>query len=498
MALLGLDIGTTGTKATIFDEDGSILSYAYGEYDIKSNRDGHYEIEPLVVWNTAKSIISKANEKAGNVNIKALSTSSFGEAFVMLDKAGKELANSPIYMDKRGESECADLVRTLGAEEIMGITGHPPHPMYSICKLMWQHENNPQLYKKTNKILFYGDYILHKLGGQYVSDYSLAARTMCFDIKNKQWSKKIMEHAGLDIDIFPETKVTGSMVGEIAPAVADELGVNKGIKLVLGGHDQLMVAVGAGVTNEGQAVNGIGTVDCITPVFKGTRINSNMMNSSYASVPYLFEDIYVTYAFNMTGGSLLKWFRDTFAKKDKEIAEKSNLQIYNILDKEIPKKPTDIFVLPHFTGSPTPKTDIHAKGAIVNLTLGTERGEIYKACMEGEAFEMKYNIQTLEDNNILIDELRTVGGGSRSPGWLQIRADIFGKKVVAMNYEEAGTLGTAILAGVASGCYTSIQEAANALNQAKTCYYPNEKVNEYYTERYEKYKLLYDILKDVR
>jgi xylulokinase len=498
MALLGLDIGTTGTKATIFNEDGSILSYAYGEYDIYSNREGHYEIDPLVVWNTAKNVISKANKKAGHVHIDALSTSSLGEAFVMLDQSGNELGNSPIYMDKRGESECADLVRALGAGEIMGITGHPPHSMYSVCKLMWQQRNNPQLYRKISKILFYGDYILHKLGGQYVSDYSLAARTMCFDIKNKKWSERIIEQAGLDMDIFPETKVTGSIVGEISPAVADELGINKGVRLVLGGHDQLMVAVGTGVTNEGQAVNGIGTVDCITPVFKGPRINGNMLKSSYASIPYLFDDIYVTYAFNMTGGSLLKWFRDTFAKKDKEIAEKSNLQIYNILDKEIPKEPTDLFVLPHFTGSPTPQMDIHAKGAIVNLTLATQRGEIYKACMEGEAFEMKHNIQTLEENNISIDELRTVGGGSRSSEWLQIRADIFGKKVVAMNYEEAGTLGTAILAGVATGCYTSIQEAANALNQVKTCFYPDEKTNEYYTERYEKYKLLYDLLKTVR
>ncbi|NLC40981.1 MAG: xylulose kinase, partial [Clostridiaceae bacterium] len=208
MALLGLDIGTTGTKATIFDEDGNILSHAYGEYDIHSDGEGLYEIDPLLVWNTAKNIISQANKQAGNPGIEALCTSSLGEAFVMLDHSGKELAKSPIYMDKRGEVECSDLVRALGAEEIMSITGHPPHSMYSICKLMWLYRNNPRLYKKVNKILFYGDYVLHKLGGRYIADYSLAARSMCFDIKNKQWSEKIIEHAGLDLDIFPETKAT--------------------------------------------------------------------------------------------------------------------------------------------------------------------------------------------------------------------------------------------------------------------------------------------------
>ncbi|NLC39930.1 MAG: xylulose kinase, partial [Clostridiaceae bacterium] len=194
----------------------------------------------------------------------------------------------------------------------------------------------------------------------------------------------------------------------------------------------------------------------------------------------------------------LKWFRDTFANKDKEIARKNNLEIYNILNKEIPSAPTDIFVLPHFAGSPSPISDIHAKGAIVNLSLNTKRGEIYKACMEGEAFEMKRNIEALESNNILIKELRTVGGGSRSPEWLQIRADIFGKKITAMNYEEAGTLGTAILAGVAAGYYPSVHEAASKLNQVKTYYLPNKINSEYYSDRYEKYKLLYNLLKAVR
>ncbi|NLJ40907.1 MAG: xylulose kinase [Clostridiales bacterium] len=498
MALIGLDIGTTGAKATIFDEQGRILSYEYGEYDVTTNEHGHFELDPRVVWRTVKGIIKKANKKAGNINIKALCTSSFGEAYVMLDKAGAELGNTPIYMDKRGEKECEDLVGIVGAMEIMNITGHPPHPMYSISKLMWQHKNNPAIIERTAKILFYGDYILHKLGGQYIADYSLAARTMCFDIGSKEWSKNIIEAAGLDPRIFPETKATGTVVGEITPSLADELGINKGIKLVLGGHDQIMAAVGAGVTEPGRAVNGIGTVDCITPVFKGTRINNSMLKSSYASVPFLFEDIYVTYAFNMTGGSLLKWFRDTFASKDKEIAERDNLKIYHILDNEMPKDPTDLFVLPHFVGSSTPNPDIHAKGAIINLTLGTERGTIYKACMEGETFEMKHNIEVLEANDISIGELRTVGGGSRSPQWLQIRADILGKKIAAMEFEEAGTLGTAILAGVAAGSYDSISEAASALSKIKNYYYPDGKRREYYNERYEKYKLLYNLLKAVR
>jgi len=498
LALLGIDIGTTGAKATIFDHAGNILSYAYGEYDVISECEGHYEICPTAVWETVKGIIQNAVRSSCGGDVEAICTSSLGEVFVMIGRDGKELANSPIYMDQRGEMECEELTARLGAENIMHVTGHPPHSMYSICKLMWYAKHRPELMAATNRILFYGDYILHKLGGQYVADYSLAARTMCFDITARQWAGPIIEAAGVDIGIFPETRPTGSVAGEILPSVAAELGLRRGVKLILGGHDQIMAGVGAGVIDIGQAVNGIGTVDCITPLFKGAKLNDAMMRYSYASIPYLFEDTFVTYAFNMTGGSLLKWFRDTFARTDKELAQQQGKEIYDLLADEMPGQPTGLMVLPHFAGSPVPQPDIHGKGAIIGLTLGTKRGDIYRACMEGEALEMRHNLETLQLQGIEVNELRTVGGGARSGKWLQMRADIFGKPIVRMRFEEAGTLGTAIVAGVASGCYRSLKEAADMLCKVDRCYEPNAANHQLYTERYEKYRLLYDLLKKVR
>lgn len=498
MALLGIDIGTTGAKATIFNSEGKILSYAYGEYDIISECEGHFEISPTRVWETVKGIIQTAARTSGGTDVEAICTSSLGEVFVMMDRDGKELANTPIYMDQRGESECEVLTRTLGAENIMHITGHPPHSMYSICKLMWYAQHRPALLADTYRILFYGDYILHKLGGQYIADYSLAARTMCFDITARQWSRQIIEAAGIDIGIFPETRVTGSVVGEIRPSVAEELGLRHGAKLILGGHDQIMAGVGAGIIDVGQAVNGIGTVDCITPLFKGAKLSPDMMHCSYASIPYLFEDTFVTYAFNMTGGSLLKWFRDTFAKTDKELAQRQNQEIYDLLADEMPDAPTSLLVLPHFAGSPVPRPDIHGKGAIINLTLGTKRGDIYRACMEGEALEMRHNLETLQQQGIEVSELRTVGGGARSGKWLQMRADIFGKPIARMRFEEAGTLGTAIVAGVSAGCYRSLREATDALCAVDRYYEPDARNHEIYSDQYRKYRQLYDILKHIR
>jgi xylulokinase len=200
----------------------------------------------------------------------------------------------------------------------------------------------------------------------------------------------------------------------------------------------------------------------------------------------------------MTGGSLLKWFRDTFAMADKEIAKLRNQEIYDLLADEMPDQPTGLFVLPHFAGAPAPQPDIQGKGAILNLTLGTKRGEIYRACMEGEAMEMRRNMETLAKQGIEISELRTVGGGARSGKWLQMRADIFGKPIVRMRFEEAGTLGTGIVAGVSAGCYGSLRDATDALCVIDRCYEPNPKHHKLYSERYEKYLGLYDLLKNVR
>ncbi len=482
MALLGLDIGTTGAKATAFDIEGHVISYAYQEYNLDFT-DNRCEFTPEAIFEAVKSVIKRAVSQAAPVHIEAICASSIGEAFILLDKDGCELVNSPIYLDARGGEECALLAEHFGADRIMGITGHPPAAMYSICKLMWFARHEPKLLEKVKYLLFFGNYVMYKLGGRPVTDYSLAARSMCFDIHSKQWSGEIISYAGLDTGIFPETAAAGTVIGNISSGIAQELGINNTAKLVLGGHDQVMAAIGAGVIKPGQAVNGIGTVDCITPLFKGVRINNRMLAASFANVPYAEDDTFVTYAFNFTGGSLLKWFRDTFAAWE---SKDGDANLYEKLNREAPAEPTNLLVLPYFGGTPVHRMGADLKGTITNLTLATNRGEIYRACMEGEAFEMRYYLEMLKCSDIGIDEMRTVGGGSRSPQWLQIRADIFNKMIVTMQCEEAGTLGAAMLAGVATGHYSSIEDAAEFVPQIKAYYSPGKNCA-FYEEKYQKY-----------
>jgi len=497
MAIIGIDIGTTGAKSTIFDERGNVKSFAYQEYNLTTNNLDNYEIDPNIIKNTVKKIVLESVKKYDNDDILAICATSFGESIVLLDSKDEVLCNSMIYMDKRGVEECSEIELHFSRDKISITTGLLPHPMYTAPKILWLKENRPTIFKKTKKIFFIANYILYLLGGEHVTDYSLASRSMAFDVINKKWWSDMLEYIGIDEEFFPKPVPTGSIVGTILPDVAKEYGLRKGVKLVIGGHDQIISAIGSGILNEGMTANVIGTVDCIIPVFSLDQIKTSLTKYNFPCVPYLKDKSYITYAFNITGGSILKWFRDNFAIDLSISAKKGGLNVYNLLDKLATVHPTNILVLPHFAGSGTPYMDVASKGAIVGLNFNVNRNQLYRAFLEGETYEMKVNIDCLEDSGIIINELRTVGGGAKSDLWMQIRADILGKKVVSLNIEEAGTVGSAILAGTAIGIYSSIKEAENELVKEKKIYYPNPNNNDIYQANYERYKKLYLNLKDV-
>ncbi|MDO8685118.1 MAG: FGGY-family carbohydrate kinase, partial [Clostridiales bacterium] len=488
MYLMGLDIGTSGCKATIIDMEGNIKGQAYKEYSLIAPRPGWEEIDPDMVWNSVKEVIVKSLSRCKDESIKAISVSSFGEAVIPIDIKGNVLYNSIIYIDIRGQEEAEYLKDGLGYEKILGITGASVHPMYSINKIMWMKQHIPEVYNNTWKFLLFADFILFKLGAKPHTDYSLAARTMAFDIINKKWSAEILEYAGVEDDKFGEPVQAGTVVGEISKSAAEELGLPQGLLLVAGGHDQPCAALGAGVIKNDMAVDGLGTTECITPAFDRPVISDAMARSSFACVPHVKKDMYVTYAFSFTSGSVLKWYRDNFGHVYKEEAAKSGVNIYDLLIEKAAKWPSKVFVLPHFAGAATPYMDTTAKGAIVGLNINTKAEDIIKAILEGITFEMMVNIEKLGDAGVRVDEMRVVGGLAKSELFLQLKADMMGRKVTTLNVSEAGTLGVAILAGTASGVYKNLEDAVDKLVKKRKEFYPDDKMHELYREKFETYK----------
>lgn len=497
MSLLGIDIGTSGCKATLIDEEGNCLGQAHREYSLISRHPGWQELDPDEVWTAVREVVKIAVSACREGAVLAIGVSSFGEAVIAVDRSGKVLCNSMIYIDIRGLEEAEFLKSRLGTEKILSITGASVHPMYSICKIMWMRQNQPELYAKTWKFFLFADFILFKLGARPHTDYSLAARTMAFDIIKKQWSPEILGAADVEEDKFGEPVQAGTVVGTISSESAAELGLPRNCLLVAGGHDQPCAALGAGVIHPHLAVDGLGTTECITPAFDRPILSEIMAKSHFACVPHVVRDMYVTYAFTFTSGSLLKWYRNQFGKIWQDEAKNAGINIYDYMIGKAAKAPSPVFVLPHFAGAATPYMDTKAQGAIVGLNIDTKSEDILKAILEGITFEMMVNVDRLSDAGIQVDELMAVGGLARSDAFLQLKADMMGKKVTTLNISEAGTMGVAMLAGTAAGLYGNLEAAVERLVKKKREFLPDPVLHALYQEKYATYQRIYPAIRHI-
>lgn len=486
MSLIGLDIGTTGCKAMAFREDGASLAGAYAEYG-RAGAEIH-ELDPDEVWRRVREVLRGVALRCAGDRPRALAVSSFGESVVPLDEGGNVLHNSILYTDPRGAGQCADLTEKLGVRVIMRKTGLKPHPMYSACKIGWYRDCLPDVFRRTKRFLMFEDYILWKLGAEPAVDYSLASRTMAFNVTALAWDEEILGACGIGAEQLARAVPSGTAAGRISPHASDDLGLPRGLLLVTGGHDQVCAAVGAGVLGDGSALDGTGTVECIAPVFGRPMLDERFLGNNFACIPYAVPGSYTTYAFNFTGGSLLRWYRDNFARAEAAAAMQPGAGAYDLLNAGAAKHPTDLLVIPHFAGSGTPQMDPRARGAILGLRFEADAGTIYRALMEGVTYEMAYNIECLKGCGIAITELRAVGGGAKSDLWLKIKADITGCRILSPDAEEAGAAGAAMLAGVACGAYRTLGEATPAFVRIKKEVDPDPRDSEFYLEQYARYK----------
>lgn len=488
----GIDIGTTRCKMTVYEDSGMCLYCAYCDYPVSRSIKEH-EVNAECIWSSVKEVIAKAASKYPEIS--AIGITSFGESCVLLDAQDQPIRPVMLYTDPRGSKECEELTRVLGSEAIEKIAGVKPHSMYSLPKVMWIKENKPEEYARTKHILMMEDYIIYMLTGNAIIDYSLAARSMAFDISKLQWSEEIFRAAEVDRALFSTPVISGTCAGTIKKTLAEKWGLKKDVLIVPAGHDQVAAAIGSGVFETDSAVDGAGTVECITPVYDGIPKNGNMGKGNYAVVPYIIPGRYVTYAFSYTGGALIAWYIDQMAKSEKGQAKELGISVYEVLEKGMKDEPTGILVLPHFAGAATPYMDIHSKGAVIGLTVEHTTSDLYRAMMEGVVYEMKLNLEYLEMAGIRPKKLHAAGGGAASKVWMQMKADILNLPVTSLGSIESGTSGCAMMAGIAAGVFQNLKEAAQALIREKETYYPRKEQYEAYQKEYERYRKVYDAVR---
>ena len=497
MGLMGVDLGTTGVKAVCFAADGAILSSAYREYPILSPQPGWMELDPERVWRDTAAAIREAAAACGE-SVVALGVSCLGEAIAQLDRQGNVIHNTIVGFDNRAKELYNRWIVDQDPLHLMAVTGIPPSQLFTIFKLMWLKEHKPDVFAKLDKAYCYMDWAMVRMGVEPIVDYSTAARTMGLDVQRKVWSEEMSAATGIPTDIWARPVQSGAVAGEIGAKAAEELGLPKGCKVVAGAHDQSAGAMASGAIRGGIAMDSTGTVECIALGVGEQIVNEVMLRNNFNSQPHGVPDLWVTLAFNPTGGSLMRWFRDTLAGREAAQAEREGRDVYDVLMDEMADDPTRLFVLPHFTVSGTPHMDPTAVGAIVGLSLTTTKGELIRAVIEGITWEMKFNLHLMQQAGIEVDELRAIGGGAKSDKWLQLKADMFGKPVVRLKVTEAVCLGGAIAAGVASGVYGSCEEAADVVVQKDRTYEPDPKRQAWYDERLEAYSEMYPAVKQVR
>ena len=483
MKIAGLDIGTTGCKLTVFNKDGTQLGKAYRDYPVRRAAGAH-EIDISTMMESVYAVLEEMAVQYPD--IAGIGVTSFGETFVMTDDRGEPLHNAMLYTDPRGAEECAELVKALGAEHIASVTGLAPHEMYSISKMMWLKKHRPEIYQAARRIHLIEDFVVWHLTHKAQIDYSLATRTMAFDIHQLTWSREIFDAAGINVSLMSEPVPTGSPSGTITPTAAQRTGLNGDCVVVSVSHDQVAAAVGAGAFDGSVAVDGAGTVECLTPVYDSIPDIAVMRKSFFSVVPYVIPGKYVAYAFSYTGGALIQWCMETFGKGE------TNESMERAYEKDAP---SGLLVLPHFAGAATPYMDTGSKGAILGLTTATTGAELYRACMEGVAYEMRLNYEALRDSGIRFEKLHATGGGARSKIWMQMKADVLNLSITALKTVDAGTVGSAMLTGVAVGAFSDLSDGAAHMVQEMETYYPRKEMHQAYMTIYQRYKNVYNAVR---
>lgn len=519
MSILGIDLGTTGCKAAAYARNGRCLAQAYREYGVVPHAAGRVELDSREVWDKVRQAIREvvAGVKtatrlggkspvqtsgtpaereagrpleirtAGRDPITALCVSSFGEAFVPVSKDREILGPSILNTDPRGAEFADTLAHDIGQEAFYRINPNLIGPQYSLPKMMWLRAHEPELFGQADYFLFWADFVPFMLGCEPTASNSLANRSLLFDLWKNDWSDRLLEWSGIKRGKLGRIVPGGTIIGTVGDRAADDLGLPLGVRVVSGGHDQCCNALGAGGIAPGKAVCGIGTFECITPTYGEVADPMRLLDLRLNIEHHVLPGLFVSFLYNQAG-SLVKWFRRTFAAND---VVPPGTDIYAMLDRETPEAPTKLLALPHFDPPQWPEHIADTAGVIAGLKSETTRGEILKALMECETFYFADSLAALEKLGIETREMIATGGGARSDAWLQIKADIFGVPFVRPKNTEGSLVGAAMLAGIATGIYGSAAEAVEVFVKRDRIFEPDARRHAIYREKLRLYGELF-------
>lgn len=409
----------------------------------------------------------------------------------MIGKDGEVLANSMVSFDTRNLDTVQWLQENRDVKRYGRITGVPLHTMFSMTKLLYIRDHEPELYERTDRVMTFGDFVAYKLCGQAAMDASSASRTMMFHVREGRWEQSIIEEVGLDPGKLPRVVPCGTLLGPVRGSAAAGLGLSAETVVAAGGHDQVCCALGAGILESGIAMNSMGTTDSILCVCKEFSASDTLLDANIPCGAYSLEKLYACHSFVLSTGSIVQWFKKTYFKPG-DISFKE-LDAYMATHPE----PGDLQILPHFSGSGTPWMDSCSKGVIAGLTLETTNMDIYHGILEGICYELRTNLDNMQAVGLPVDQVICIGGASGSRPYLQLKANIYQKPIVRQNVAEAGCLGAALLGAKAAGLIGDMGEALKNFISEDEVILPDSEMAALYEEKFQTYRRLYGISREL-
>jgi xylulokinase len=486
--LLALDIGTTSVKAGLFQRDGRCLATALQEYTLISTSSERAELEPSTYWSAAcktiRQVVTQSNVKPEDIS--GLAVSSQGETTIVLDADGKPLRNAMVWLDNRAVEQAKKLKAELG-DDVYERTGIPDViATWPACKILWVKENEPLIFDKAAKFVLVQDFLVQRMCGQFVTDGSISCTTLFYDILTQDWWPKTLQAIGIDASKLPKLLPVGATAGNLTPSAAAELGLTTQTKVVLGGMDQAVGAIGAGNVDVGVISETTGAALTIQASINDPGIDKTKQTPVYVhSVP----NVYLFVPVCPTAGMAFKWFKDQFGGEESaraDLEKESAFEYLNRLAESVPAGSDGLVMLPHLMGAFSPESNPAARGVFSGFTLHHGRGHFVRAIQEGVAFMLRRNLELIERSGIEIKEVRTTGGGSRGKLWNQIKADVCDRPFVTLKNEDTALVGDAILAGIACGVFESVAEGVKTMVLIKERILPGENVA-VYEKAYQRY-----------
>lgn len=482
MYYLGIDLGTSSVKVLAVNSEEEIVGEASREYPVYYPHDKWAEQDPNDWWTmtvlAVKELIEKCNIK--NNEVAAISFSGQMHGLVAMDKNNDILFPAMLWCDNRTEEECDDITKHFGADGLRELTGNKALTGFTAPKVLWVKKNNLEIFEEIAHILLPKDYLRFKLTGDYVMDVSDAAGTLMLDVKNREWSKPMLEYLGVKDEVMPDLCESYEVTGYLSDEALNELGLTGKVKVVGGAGDNAAGAVGAGVVDEGLLLVTLGTSGVVFAPSKEYKVDDDCLLHVFCDATGNYHSMGVI----LSAANSLKWWTNTTGVKVEELIREAELEDVGS---------NNVIFLPHLMGE---RFDPKTKGTFIGLDMNTTRGTMTRAVLEGVSYFLRDSLEISRNLGVKVDRIRVIGGGAKSKLWKQILADIMNVPIEEVNTNQGGALGACILAMTGDGHFASVIEGTRKMIEVSNVVQPIVDNVKKYNESYDLYKKLYPSLKD--